>query len=846
MQPIRKIGPTEVALTTFYGKCFVQTNEHKVNNWSRWIIDEVSLASEGETPTITDVSYSNVYDNEAKLPREYSLIAREIDSLNANGYHYNFDHKRINKLFGVETVEKLAKDKLTPIAKTRGKLLAMDETSAVYEVVGDKITPAEKLSVQLGIPSRKEPKEFTEVKILRNFVPLVLFFGYHFGLEGTLRRFNTTYQFIPPGDKVTVEDGILLKLKEGRLLIQPKNRREALIFNALLRYKDIIKELSLHDLNSQAAYSLLLGKDKLGSEYITEFINIEKGFVDAYHHDVLKGMGEPTNFVGLLIRSNELMDDATHPKETDINHMHILSHHRFAGHLYKELSMSMRRYYNSPPNSRKLELKPRAVWSAIDSDTSVLTAQDSTPLQSIKEADVVTFGGTNGRSRVSMVKRTREYNASDLGIISGDTVDSTDVAITAMMSNDANVKDVYGNLKTTDDVEDLEHGEIFSFCNSVAPDVDTDDSKRVAFVGIQMGSAAAAVDATCPAYRTPSHLSVAHRASDSYAVAAKDDGKVVEITEHGITVAFKDGTRESYSLDRWYGSYEGSTYPHDMATTFKVGDKVEKNDIITYSPNHFEPDFKSPRQVNWKAGVMATVVLINSEETHEDSDEIAEWLSNSLSHDGTKVKHVTLDATQNVVSLLKAGASVDYDTALCIIDEVEQTGELSDATMEVLSDIASQSPKAGVRGVVDRIEVIYNGEYEEMSDSIQTIVRKGDRQRRLLAKHSPEPIPETGKVDSDFRVDGEPVTQGKVVLTFYITHRYSPRGASKLVFGNQMKSVIKSIMVGENYTEDKRNIDAKFGRQGVDDRIVGSFQNIMLKGLFCHELARECRELRDS
>lgn len=844
--PIRKVGPTNVALTTFYGKCFIRVNEHKVNNWTRWITDEIALAgSSEENNKLSDISFSDVYDNLATLPREYSLIATEIDSFNSKGYHYNFDHKRIDEVFGTEVVEKLKKDDFTPVAISRDDILVMDKSSAMYRSKGGNITPIDKLSTLLDLPESKVPKEFTEVKILSNYIPLVLILAYYNGLEALLNYTKTEYNLIPPGEKIN-EAGIVIKLKEGRLEIITKSRQEELLYNALLRYKDITKTLSLRDLNTRAAYPLLLSKDGIGSEYTSEFINIERGFVDALHRDKLIKMGEPTNFIGLLHRSNELMDDAQCPNETDFNHQNILTHQRIPGHIYKEICSSVRRYHNAPPNFRKLEMKPKAVWSAIDGDTSVLTAQDSTPLQSVKEADVFTFGGSGGRQRRSMVKSTRVFSETDLGIVSGDTVDSTDVGITAMLSNNPNISDMFGNVSTTQDVMGLEHGELMSFCNSISPDTDTEDSKRSMFAGIQYASGTAAQAAVCPSYRTPSHLLVAHRASDYYAVAAEQDGVVEEVTTSGIIIKYKDGTKAPLPLGRWYGSYEGGTFPHDMVTTFKVGDKVKERDILTYASNHFEPDFFKPRQVNWRAGVMANVVLINSEESFEDSNEISTELAEKQAHLGTKIIEEVVSVTDNIIDMVKVGSVVDYDTPMFVIDASEEGGTLSEASMEVLSEISANAPKAGIKGVLDRIEVIYNSEYDEMSDTVRTIVKRSDRQRKLAAENSPTPLPITGLVNEEFRVKGQPMREGLVTLKFYVTHKYTPMGGSKLVFGNQMKSVIHGTMVGKNYTEDGRDIDAKFGREGIDDRIVGSFHHIGVKGLFCFELGRELREIREA
>ena len=847
-EPIRKVGPLAVALTTFYGKVFVEACQKKVANWGSWVVDSIRLADkDNEDNRITNVSYSNVYDNKVKLPREYALVSMEIDSLVSGNWVFNFDHKKIESKFTKDVVERLEEESLTPVAKNRYSVLAMDDKSAmyIYDRNTKDIKPTSDLIDILQLPSDKAPKEFTEANILDNKIPIGLILGYYWGIEGLLKETKTRYEFLPPGERGS-GDGISLQLKEGRLEIYPASREQELIFNGYLRYKDVIKTLTLRELGTKGAFALMFDKDKIGNSVLTELDLLETSFVDPIREDMLRAMGEPTEFKGLLLRANQLMDTVDHPNETDIEHQIIMVHQRIAGHIYKEQISAIRRYKNAPPSTRKLDLKPKAVWQAIESDKSVLVAQEANAIQPSKEADVVTFGGGWGRSRRSMVRRTRVYDKKELGIISGDTVDSTDVAITSMMSNNANIVDIYGRVKITENVNDLEYGELFSFCNALAPDVDTDDSKRQNFVGIHLGSARSSKGAKATPYRTTAFMTLAHKTSSSFATIAEDDGVVKEVNEYGITVKYKGGDEKSYPLNKWYGSYEGGVYPHDMATTFKVGDKISAKDVLTYAADQFEPDPFNKRQVNWRAGIMATVALINSEEVFEDSDEISESLASKHEVSNTKIVETLLSFNQNVLDMIKVGSKIDYDTPLAIIDESNDYDGYSDEAIMALSEISSSMPMADVKGVVEKIEVVYNGEYETMSESVQHLAKRGDRQRRNQAKHSTVPLPTDGKVGEDYKVKGNPLREGQMLIRFFVTYDSVPGGGDKLELANQMKTIIRARMTGENYAEGNVPIDLKFGREGVDNRIVASLYHIGLKSWFCWGVGKECREIRDS
>jgi hypothetical protein len=103
---------------------------------------------------------------------------------------------------------------------------------------------------------------------------------------------------------------------------------------------------------------------------------------------------------------------------------------------------------------------------------------------------------------------------------------------------------------------------------------------------------------------------------------------------------------------------------------------------------------------------------------------------------------------QSVRNLVKVGDQVDLETILCTIeDAVTADSDLFDAdSLDTLRLLSSATPKAHVVGRVDKIEVFYHGDPDDMSDSLQRVVQDGDRQRRKLAKQLNQP-PVTGLVD---------------------------------------------------------------------------------------------------
>ncbi len=60
-------------------------------------------------------------------------------------------------------------------------------------------------------------------------------------------------------------------------------------------------------------------------------------FIDPITKEILTEMKEPTDFIGLLVRSAELLQTDWSPDETDMMHMRIKGYERMAGAVYTEL-----------------------------------------------------------------------------------------------------------------------------------------------------------------------------------------------------------------------------------------------------------------------------------------------------------------------------------------------------------------------------------------------------------------------------------------------------------------------------------------------------------------------------
>jgi len=846
--PIRKTSPSTVALTTFYGKNFVRRSTRATADRTKWLTDNISaIWLDKDNTTVTDLKFANVFDPSITLPKDYTSIAMRLRGFNAGGFVYDFNVKDMSNIYGEDTVQSLSKQGLVPIGKSRTAVLAMDAASIIYKVTDKATTDLGRITEVLGLSTEKAPNEYTELSMMGKAIPLAVIMGYYLGLENLLKEYAVDYKVVESGERVVKGDGdLVLALKGSKVVITFDNAEQELLFYGLKPYLTIMKDFTLKDFNQKDVYLNLIQKDGLTVRYLNELDLMETMFVDPISERILKKMGEPTHFKGLLKRGNELVVTDQHAEETDMDEMHIYGYQRIAGAVYTGLVRGIRDSNNKPGSKRKIDIPSNAIWSAISSDPSTMPAGDANPIQSIKEADVVTFGGTGGRSGRSMVKRTRQLRKSDLGIISGDTVDSGDVGTTSYMSSNPLLSDVDG-MPGKDDRDNLSISQYISGPVALAPGTFFDDDKRANFVGIQHGSGMSADGYEAPSFRTGYEKVVAHRTSSSQASVADESGRVISVDEYGVIVEYdtKPKTTKAYTIGKTFGRHEGSVFPHELVSNVVKGQKFSKGAVLVYNKKFFAPDIFNPEQVNWLLGSYANVVLLEGIDTLEDSSAISEGLSEKLRTQITKVKNVTVRFDQAIHDLSNLGDTLQPDSNLCIIEDglTATNDAFNEDSLDTLSRITSQTPKSGVQGRIEKMEIFYNGDEEDMSESVAALVKKSDRRRKKEAKYSHKTIADNGRVDSTLRIDGNPVELDTIVVRFYITQVVNAVGGDKAVFANQMKTTFRRVMTGENVTDDGMELDAIFGKKSIDDRIVLSVYQIGTTAMICQLMHEKCLEI---
>jgi hypothetical protein len=830
--PIRKIAPGRVALTSYYGKVFVSRSTKRVNDYATWLTNSIMAAgldprSDQDRGLVTQLHTAPVFDNLFVCPRLYSTLAMSFRSFQLGGFEWNFDHTRRETLYGAKTLTRYERDGAIVCGQSLADpkaLAVMDRHGALSEIRDGKLAALAGFDVMLQLDTAKAPTDFAEVMVLGRSIPLGIVLGYEMGLTRLMELLRVAPRRVPAGQRVNLQpDEYSLVFADETLAFPKANAFASMVLAGFNEYHRSIRTYNVHEFDRRGVYLNVLETGGQSQRYLREIDLQYQLFVDPITRELLVDMKEPVDYQGLLLRACSMLLDDHHPDELDASMMRIKGYERMAGAVYSEIVRAIRVHHGRPGRNRlPIDLNPFQVWKNITQDPAKVQIKEINPIENLKEIEAVTYAGVGGRGSRSMVKHTRAYHHNDMGTISEATVDSSDVGINTYTSADPQFTSLRG-ISRRYEVGKTGATALFSTSALMAPAADRDDPKRVNFISIQSSHKIACRGYHQPGLRTGYEQVIAHRVGDMFAVTAKKPGKVVSVSTEGMRIQYEDGEVQGIELGRRFGNAAGLVIPHQIATPMRAGQTFGPGAVIAYNEGFFEPDILNPANVVMKTGVSVKTVFMECPMTLEDSSAISKETAALLMTRQTRVRTIVVNFDQEVHKLLKVGDEVGADAILCVIEDAVTAGNrlFDEASLDTLRVLSAQTPQAKIRGVIERIEMFYHGEIEDMSPTLAKIATTSDAQMVRRARASGRKA-FTGSVDEAFRVDGNPLQLDTAAIQIYITADVPAGVGDKGVFGNQLKTVFGEVMERDMVTESGVKIGAVFGAKSVADRIVSS------------------------
>jgi hypothetical protein len=483
--PIVKVSPSEVAMTSYYSKLFVSRSERAVFNYPNWLLNQLTaIGVDPQDSRVTDLRLANVFDNEAKVPRTYSIIASRISEFKTPDYHFSFNYENRFKAFGVDMVKAVeSKGTLVPVGKAGEDLLVMDKANIIYRIAKGEHFKIGEIEDILKLDKRRAPIEIAEVGIFAKPIPLGLILGHEAGLGNLLKTLGLPYRREKTRSRYAMgDDEFDVRFEDETLIFKRENKLAQLIFGGFNRFHRDVKRYSIYAFDRKDTYANILDANGLGTRFIRELDLIFKMWVDHITEELLVEMKLPTDLFNLFLVAAKMLETDDHPQAIDNLYMRDKGYERFAGLMYGEMIRAVRQYKGKPANAKAaIDLNPFAVWKAITDDATVTTVEDSNPIANLSEKEVVVYRGAGGRSARAMTARHRAYHKSGIGVVSEATPDNGDTATITYLTANPNYRSLRGTIRKLDKVEG-NAARVMSTSALLAPGCEVDDPKRILLV----------------------------------------------------------------------------------------------------------------------------------------------------------------------------------------------------------------------------------------------------------------------------------------------------------------------------------------------------------------------------
>lgn len=468
-EPIVKVSPTKVALTSNYGKLFISLTERKTNNRNSYFLDFIRNDYLGESATVTKIVPKKKQVQGKDLPSDYVTLATNFDLVQTKDYTFTLAAEDAEKFLSKDVMDSIAKSNRVYLGYANNKdILTMDKYNNIYNLTKDN-TLIGRLDDLLNLDHNKTPKPFSTMKVLGDDIPLGVILGYYIGLSGLIKATGTSYTVIGPRDRYTASrDELELRFEDHKLILKTDTPDKQLLFNGYLFFKDTTKKYPLRAFDNRDVYFPLIEQRGSRLIHLKELDNLRTLFLDPLTLDVLEKIKEPTDYIPLLLRANELINK---DKTPDVL---IRGYDRVPGLMYMALSEAIREHNITGRGNSKISLDPYKVWNYITQDSTVKSREVLNPILTLKENEAITLTGKGGLPSGAIPASERRFKPSDAGLISEGTVDSAEVAVVSYLSPYAKINDVRGTVDRTRELKD-NPAALFSSPVQLAPFSERDD-----------------------------------------------------------------------------------------------------------------------------------------------------------------------------------------------------------------------------------------------------------------------------------------------------------------------------------------------------------------------------------
>ncbi|MCM1295010.1 MAG: hypothetical protein NC311_05665 [Muribaculaceae bacterium] len=686
---------------------------------------------------------------------------------------------------------------------------------------------------------------YSRARIMSQDIPLILVMGASDpnGLVGALEKGNISYQFVDKRPTVDKSTTGVIPFADGYLVFDRYPYENSLLLNGLSTFPT--KEYGFYDLNTRDTYVEIFG-DMCGQRTLADNLAaFNYMMVDPITKSVLTKLGMPTDFVTLLYYCNGVLADNSYQIDSNYQNTRLRSTEIIMAHLYRELAVAWGNYRSgrtdtfSIPENAIITL---LLTSKIIDPKSKLNI--SLELESDRNVKLKGPSGMNEDHSFTIEKRA--YHPSMRGIVATNSTPSGEVGINRHLVINPNILDARGFISIErqgeyDGTELLSPGEALSPFGAESADIE-----RLC-MSISQAKHLVPVASQCSCPISYDFERVAPYLSNDFAFQAKQDGKVIEISEDLMVIQYADGSYDDIDLSVHPAKNTdgGFFIMNSMSTNLKVGAKFKAGQILAFDKKYINDlDFFGDPCAN--VGTLARVAFESNGSVYEDSGYITDEFAHRFATKITRQKRVIISEFANIKYIAKIGQKVQANDPILAFDDTED--EFSSQLLASITDqmedldevIATSAPVVSkYSGVIKDIGITYTVPLERMSPTLRKVVQEYSkdaakrekvlgkyrdvRDANTIVKNSEMSVP-----DSRGKVGGVKIGDG-VIIDFYIEYEDVAGNGDKGSIG-ALKfttcNVIPTELAGYTENNEERKIDVYVASFGAFKRMVADVEKI--------------------
>lgn len=805
--------------------------------------------------------------NKYHLPIDYIDIATKISLIETDNFKFYFNQDSIREDYPDDVFENkgvpFGVDKKNKSIMYYNAKYPTDDTFSAY--LNSYLMEDETYRQLYSSIKPSSSGTYTRCKILNTLIPLVVVAAYVDGLENVLKKAQINYHFterLSAEDRTNVYDYIKF---QDAYLVYNVGYSSTLLLNGL---KDCPTEFySIAEINSKHMYIEFL--DNFGGRLKADGIeNFNDCLVDPITKEVMEYYGLPTEFVDILIYTNNLLADNKFIKHTDTSSRRIRRAEMVASYTYEAISEAYGSWAFQVRHGKKdadFKIKQSVVIdkllaSPISQDDSINNA-----LGALEETNNISFKGKAGLNKdraYSLDKRT--YDDSMLNVLGASTAFSANVGIGRASTINMNVDNTRGYIKQIDsDTTKMNTANSLTGTEAMIPfEVNHDDNTRVSMSFVQTAKHQVRTNKGDPLLVTSGiDQALPYLTTDTFAFKAKGEGKISEIKENDyVLIKYKDGTSDYVSLKNEIKKNSDGGYFVPVQLTLseglKVGSKVKENQIVAYDKQSFGNSLGESDNLAYLAGDLAKVAIINTDEGFEDSGVVTESLAKELTTQVIYEFDHVIEKDAIIYHIAKVGDYVNVEDSLLVWQDSFEDEDVS-VILRVMGQDALQTSELGRKtikskttGTVVGIKIFRTCSLDSMSEDVRKIVNQYEAPIKDLKKKLESEGIDTKTLPATYALP--PVGKLKkaedaLYIAFYIQHDDIVGIGDKIVYFAANKAVIKNVIPDDlaPYTDFRPNepVSAFVSVVSINKRMVTStLINGALNKLMV-ELDRKCKDM---